>query len=141
MTLKNFLIVSISFLIGALVATVVVWYVLIRPATFSPVESTVAETGATEAPGATDTSEATAADEAAPLPALEESLTVDLSTLSEPQRLLARTLGVEGDTLVITPAMQVCAELKIGAARLTAIIGGDTPTFTEGAALVGCLNE
>lgn len=72
-------------------------------------------------------------------PALEnESVIIDTTTLSDGQRGVLETFGVEGETIEITPAMLECAKEKIGQERLDAIIAGDTPGFFEGVQLASC---
>lgn len=60
--------------------------------------------------------------------------------LSDSQKKTAATFGIDVETFVITPAMLGCAEGKLGGARLEAIIGGSSPSFTESLSLMGCLS-
>lgn len=85
-------------------------------------------------PQARDTLEETAS----PSASIEKPVTVSATQLSAGQRELLEKLGIDTDALIITPAMIACAEAKVGAARLAEIQAGATPTFTEGASLLGC---
>lgn len=60
--------------------------------------------------------------------------------LSEGQREMIAFAGIEVDTFIITPAMQQCAEEKLGAERMAAIVSGDTPTLIEMTRMLPCLN-
>ena len=141
--MKKFLIITLSFLAGAIVATIVVWYLLLSASSQStagpsmaPVMSTPTSSQEVRVDDVIDSGTATSAPA---LPTLTKPMTIDLTVLSDTQRAILRTLGIEGDTLTVTPEMQQCAETKLGAERLAAIVAGDTPSLTEGAALIGCL--
>ena len=67
--------------------------------------------------------------------------TVDPSMLTEGQRKLLKTLGVDTNNITITPEMIACAEAKVGADRVTEIQNGATPSFTEGAKLAACYSN
>ena len=68
----------------------------------------------------------------------EGSTKVNTSSLSEGQKTMLRALGVDVDTLVVTPAMIACAETSVGTARALEIKNGATPSMIEGAKLVAC---
>jgi hypothetical protein len=68
-------------------------------------------------------------------------VTISTEHLSDGQRRLLSTLGIDADTLVITPEMAACAESKIGTSRLEEITNGSTPSFTEGAHLLACYRQ
>ena len=59
--------------------------------------------------------------------------------LSDSQRSVLDTVGVDSETFVITPVMQECAEEKLGIARMQEIIAGDAPTTMETVKLLACL--
>ncbi len=64
--------------------------------------------------------------------------TVNTSSLTEGQRKMIQAMGIDPDTITITPEMIACAEAKLGAARIEEIKNGATPSFTEGATLMVC---
>jgi hypothetical protein len=64
--------------------------------------------------------------------------TVNTSSLTESQKGMLKALGIDADSITITPEMVTCAEAKLGAARIEEIKNGATPSFSEGAALIGC---
>lgn len=64
--------------------------------------------------------------------------TVDTNSLSAGQRQMLEAMGIDADTVNITPEMVACAEAKLGAARIEEIKNGATPSFSEGASLVAC---
>ncbi len=67
--------------------------------------------------------------------------TVNASQLTPGQRKLLETLGVDTDSITITPEMIACAEAKVGASRVAEIQNGATPTFMEGASLMACYSS
>lgn len=70
-----------------------------------------------------------------------EGTEVDIGALPEGQRTLLRALGIEGDTVTLTPQMIACAEAKVGTERLEEIQNGATPSFSEGLSLFGCYRQ
>lgn len=71
----------------------------------------------------------------------EVAFTIEVATLSAAQRTALRTAGVSGDELVITKGMIACSEAEIGAERMVAIQNGETPSISEGVAIVGCYSS
>lgn len=63
---------------------------------------------------------------------------INTANLSDGQRTMLKALGINTDTLVVTPQMVACAEASLGAGRANEIKNGATPSFTEGAKLVAC---
>lgn len=68
----------------------------------------------------------------------EEGIQVDANTLTDGQKAVLRTLGVDTKNMVITAEMVACAEAKVGSERLMEIQNGDSPTMLEGASLAAC---
>lgn len=68
----------------------------------------------------------------------EGGATVNTNNLTEGQRQMLEAMGIDADTVNITPEMIACAEAKLGAARVEEIKNGATPSFTEGASLMAC---
>lgn len=68
----------------------------------------------------------------------EEGITVDTSGLSDTQRKMLETMGVDTENIILTPEMVVCAEAKVGSARLLEIQNGASPSVSEGASLAAC---
>ena len=64
--------------------------------------------------------------------------TVNTNNLTDSQRQMLQALGIDADSVTITPEMVACAEAKLGAARIEEIKNGATPSFSEGASLVAC---
>jgi len=95
----------------------------------SPVTSTPVTNTAPNTPNTADV-----ADEAA----VESATTINTSSLTDGQRQMLEALGIDADSITITPEMVACAEAKLGAARVEEIKNGASPSFTEGASLVAC---
>lgn len=68
----------------------------------------------------------------------EGATKIDSSNMTEGQRKLISSLGLNPDNITVTAEMVACAEAKLGAARVEEIKNGATPSFTEGASLVVC---
>jgi hypothetical protein len=60
------------------------------------------------------------------------------SNLTDGQRKMLESFGLNPDEVTITPAMIACAEAKLGAPRIAEIEAGATPSLLEGASLVAC---
>jgi cytoskeletal protein RodZ len=73
-----------------------------------------------------------------PVTTSNEDVVVPTDALSDGQKQLLETFGVDTENIVITPEMLACAEAEVGRERLEAIQAGETPTFFEGLALFGC---
>jgi len=69
----------------------------------------------------------------------DEGIKIDTSAVSAEQKAVAEKVGIDLDTVVITPEMVSCAELKLGSARIAEIINGASPTALESISLLGCL--
>jgi len=64
--------------------------------------------------------------------------TINTSNLTDGQRKMLEALGIDANSVTITPEMVACAEAKLGAARIEEIKNGATPSFSEGASLMAC---
>jgi len=84
------------------------------------------------------TSESQAVAESAVNPGSEAGTTLDASAMTAGQRKLLESLGVEADSITLTPETIACAKAKLGTDRVTAIQNGDTPSFIEGTKLMAC---
>lgn len=75
----------------------------------------------------------------APEPMTVDPIPLRSLPLTDGQKQTAETFGVDVETFVITPAMQVCAQEQLGEERFDAIIDGETPSMIESMKLLGCL--
>lgn len=67
---------------------------------------------------------------------------VNVSTkLTDAQKQMLKNMGINPDTLVITPSMAACAEAKLGVARMSEIQNGATPSLLESAELLACYKQ
>ncbi len=64
--------------------------------------------------------------------------TVNTSSLSPSQKAMLKALGIDAETIVVTPTMIACAEAAVGVSRAEEIKNGATPSFSEGVKLVAC---
>lgn len=67
-----------------------------------------------------------------------DAATVDTANLTEGQRSMLGALGIDADTVTITPEMVACAEASLGTARIEEIKNGATPNVIEGGKLMAC---
>jgi hypothetical protein len=77
--------------------------------------------------------------DSAPIAEPAEPVTFDPATLSSEQKATLESLGVDPETVRITPEMIACAEEKVGRERLDEIIAGAAPGLVEGLSLAHCL--
>lgn len=68
----------------------------------------------------------------------EEGTEVQASNLSEGQKKLLGALGIDTNSITVTPEMIACAEARLGSARIDEITNGATPSFSEGLSLAVC---
>ena len=67
-----------------------------------------------------------------------EAVIVDTSALDPGQQKALKRVGVDADSITITPEMIACAEEKVGVETVTAIQNGSTPSFIEATKLLTC---
>lgn len=141
--LKIFILISIAFLFGALVATGLVWYhLVVKPLREAAVSLPSREQGEEVIQNLTESAaDAIAETTSDVVSTVEESVYISIEQLPDAQRQMLSTFGIEGTQFEITPSMQTCAETKLGATRLAEIVAGDTPGVLESTLLLGCLRE
>ncbi len=153
--LKKYILLTLSLLIVALLTAVIVWYFLV----LAPIQdaqnrldSAYQKTQDTGSDFLNETKE-TLDKNGANVETMKEGSTsvgeyiqeiapiiIKKSSLPEAQQSILTTFGF-GENITITAEMKVCAETKLGAARLDEIITGSAPSFTEASSLVGCLKN
>lgn len=121
------LLFSFVLLLLALLLTVGSWWLIQQQLPAKTATSTV-QTGTTSA--RSDNTENTSVE--------TESVAANALPLTEGQRSAAEAVGIDVDALVLTPAMIECARSKLSSERIEALIGGETPTFTETITLLPC---
>jgi len=72
-------------------------------------------------------------------PVLAEPIPLSQLPLTETQKDLLRSAGIDPATFIITPAMVTCAQSRLGEQRFAEIIAGNTPGPTEVFSLLRCL--
>ncbi len=70
--------------------------------------------------------------------ASEEGTVIQASSISDGQKKLLGALGIDANSINVTPEMIACAETNLGSARVNEITNGATPSFSEGLKLAGC---
>lgn len=125
--MKKFLIISSSLLILALLATVVVFFIVNK------------EIGSTPAAPEPEVETAIVFTEPS-VTVPEEGVPLRDLPLGDTQRSALETVGVDVETFVITPAMQVCAAEKLGFERMNEIVAGAAPTVLETARIAPCIS-
>ena len=63
---------------------------------------------------------------------------VSPSKLTDGQKKMLSVMGIDPNHIVLTPTMIACANASLGTARIQALEGGATPSFTEGMKLAAC---
>ncbi len=152
--LKRYILITFSLLLAAILGAVLVWYFLIfvpikdaqdsvnsayknAEETSSEFKDSVKEKLSGSEDDATVTSDIRDTDSNTQNTA---PIIIQKSSLPEAQQSVLTTFGF-GEEIVITPEMQVCAEVKLGANRLAEIVDGATPSFSEATSLVTCLKN
>lgn len=91
----------------------------------------------------TTTTDTSAASTVAPASGANTTVTepIPLRTLplSDSQRSLIETAGIDVDTYVITPDSIECAKSKLGTARFNEIVAGSQPGVIEASKLLSCI--
>jgi hypothetical protein len=127
--MKKFLVFSGVFLLGAVVAVIIVFLLINHySGTSTPASPSVSST--------TDKAKESAAKVLQTVP--DSGLPLKTLKLSDQQKTAAKTVGINPDTFVITKTMLACAIEKIGNARVTEIMSGATPSVLETAKLLPC---
>ncbi len=69
---------------------------------------------------------------------IEENTTISTDNLTDGQKKMLSAVGIDAESIVVTPEMAACADTSVGASRMSEIINGATPSITEGIKLVAC---
>lgn len=72
---------------------------------------------------------------------LTEPMTIPSSALTDEQRALVETFGLDSENLTITPEMILCAEQTLGNQRFSEILSGALPSVPESLSLLPCLRQ
>jgi len=131
--MRKFLLFSGVFLLGAVAAVIIVFFLVSRymgPSVQKPSFATSTEAVKAGVKAAASSTLNKVPDSGIPLSKLK---------LSDQQKVVVKTVGINPDSFVITKAMLACAIDKIGQDRVTAITGGDSPSALETAKLLPCL--
>lgn len=134
--MKKFIIVSAVLLVVALVAVVAVFFLV----------NGYLRTGGSRVPPNATTTDATPKTATTTIPKTlekvpEAGLPLSDLPLSEKQKTVVETVGINPDSFVITKDMVACAIDKIGEERVSALIAGGTPSALETAKLVPCVGR
>lgn len=68
----------------------------------------------------------------------EGNTTISTANLTDGQKKMLTAVGIDAESITVTPEMAACADASLGANRMSEIIGGATPSFSEGVKLVAC---
>ena len=147
-TLIKFIVISFTLIAIALSVTVYVWSTIQDTLKENPAATVVGEIMSDVVSDALqDSDDAHAAqekkndveDEKIISTVISKPISVSDVPLSETQKRVAETVGIDLDSFIITPEMAACAEGKMGAERVAEFIAGATPSFLEVTSLVGCI--
>lgn len=130
--MKLFLIITSSLLVTALIISIVAyWWITsqIPPTNYSATETSSSSKMIEENTRGTET-----------LLVPIEGVPLKNLPLGDAQKSALKTVGVDIETFVITPAMQTCASGKLGVERMDQIIAGDAPSIIETTRLLPCVS-
>jgi hypothetical protein len=137
-----FLLVALSMVVGAFLY---VQFLLVPKEESAVVEGVVEALPSVNAKstptdeGETLTTEPTAIEEPASDVVPTTSMPLSSLPLSDTQKSLLATAGIDYDTFIITSEMILCAKEKLGTDRFAAIVEGSSPSALETMSLLGCL--
>lgn len=104
---------------------------------FSSVGNTIV-TGSQNIPAENSTNSTGAADTTSESVTAESDTTISTANLTDGQKKMLSAVGIDGDSITVTPEMSACADASLGASRMDEIINGATPSITEGVKLAAC---
>lgn len=104
---------------------------------FSSVGDTIVS-GSQNNPTEKSTNSPSVSDTSSEAVATESDTTISASNLTDGQKKMLSALGIDAESITITPEMAACADASLGASRMDEIINGATPSFTEGVKLAAC---
>lgn len=129
--MKLFLIITSSLLVTALIISIVAyWWVMSQIPPVNPITTETSSSSKVIEQKTGETETLLVPDEGVPLKNLP---------LGDAQKSALKTVGVDVNTFIITPAMQVCASDKLGVERMNQIIAGDAPSVIETTRLIPCV--
>jgi hypothetical protein len=128
--MKKFLVITAIFMLVAIGATVVVFW-LVSQQSVTPVEAVVVKSEVAEV-------ETDAVNDETPVLSATGVSLQELS-LTEAQTDALSTLGID-ETFVVTPAVLACATEKLGADRVAEITAGQAPELVESVQLLPCIS-
>jgi hypothetical protein len=134
--MKKFLIISASLLVFALLAVVVIFFTVIQ---YMSTKSDRTPLPASTTTAIREVVFSTASTSKNKIP--DTGLPLSDISLSEKQESVAKAVGINPDTFVITKEMYQCVVDKVGDVRVGEIIAGDTPSAIEVAKLSFCLGS
>ena len=136
--MRRFLLRSLFFFLLAIVVTVGVFLVVsfysTNPTTVSGVKDAFNK-AVLDGSNSTDVTGSTSMAEQVP----ESGLSLSTLSLSDEQKTTLNKVGIDASSFVISKPMLVCAETKLGTARLTELSNGAAPSTLEIATLTPCL--
>lgn len=97
----------------------------------TPADSMIESAKETYIDTTTKSPEANGSTQAAPTPVSTDSLT-------DAQKKMLESFGVDTNAITVTATMVACAEAKLGKERIEQIKNGATPSMLEGASLMAC---
>ncbi len=139
--MKKFLLLSVLFLVGALVAAVLIFWWL-NNTTVLPGVSKQVKSFIDSAPEASEMStdlKEKVTSETFAIP--EGGIKLSSLTLGDNQKKALETAGINIDTFVVTESMIACSVAKLGDTRATEIFAGATPSLLEIGKLLPCLSR
>ncbi len=132
--MKKFLIISICLLLFALLTAVATFFMVNQYISSKSVRMPATTTATVE-----DVASSTANSIKNKIP--DAGIPLSNIPLTEKQESVAKAVGINPDTFVITKEMYQCAAEKVGDGRVQDIMAGDSPNAIEVAKLSLCLGS
>ena len=74
-------------------------------------------------------------------PDTKAAVNVSSDTLTDSQKKMLESFGVDTEAITVTATMVACAEAKLGKTRIEEIKNGATPSMLESASLLTCYKK
>jgi len=139
--MKKFISISLILVGIALIATVVVWYLLQGLFVNKSTATSKTDNSITNFIKAKVTGNEISGDDLNPATKPPEELEIAGYTVTAEQKQVAESLGINLDVLSLTGAAIDCAQKKLSPERIEAILSGEAPTIIETVTLLPCLKK
>ncbi len=141
--MRRFLVTSALLFLGALIAIVVVFLVVLfsRESVRNEAIIIMEDVSGVDISPNIQTNEEVGNTTSTEMPTTGKTYALKDFALSDTERDLLAAAGINPETFIITETMVSCAIGKVGQARFDEIVGGSAPSFLEMTRVIPCLTQ